>query len=315
MPAEFELIARHFARRPQRADVRLGVGDDAAVLACAVGRELVVSTDTLVAGVHFLPAVDPRSLGHKALAVNLSDLAAMGADPAWALLALTLPAADEAWLAEFMAGFEALAAAHAVDLVGGDTTHGPLAMTVTVIGQVPAGAALRRAGARVGDGVYVSGTVGGAGAALAQLESRAVLPGAALGEARRRLDWPQPRVALGCALRGVASAAIDVSDGLAADLGHILEASGVGAVLELAAVPLGPGVPDTLAGRLDAVGAGDDYELVFTAAQPDAVARVAQAAGCAVHRIGTIEARPGLRVCAPDGSIVALPRSGYQHRV
>jgi thiamine-monophosphate kinase len=312
MAAEFDLIARCFARAPRRADVPLGIGDDAALLTVPPRCELVVAVDTLVAGVHFLADCAPHAIGHKALAVNLSDLAAMGADPAWALLALTTPDLDEAWAAACMAGFEALARRHDVDLVGGDTTRGPLTITVTALGHVPAGQALRRAGARVGDAIYVSGTVGAAGAALAAQVGGAALPDAAAIAAQARLDYPQPRVALGRALRGLAHAAIDVSDGVAADLGHMLTASGVGATLELAALPLGPGVPDTPQGRLAALVAGDDYELCFAVPPGAALGALATVHG-PLTRIGTVEAAAGLRVLGSDGAPVALGRRGYEH--
>jgi len=221
--SEFDLIRAHFAHLGAgRADVVLGVGDDCALLRVPAGQELAVSIDTLVAGVHFLPSVDPEALGHKCLAVGLSDLAAMGAEPAWATLALTLPREDPRWLGAFAAGFAALAREHGLALVGGDTTHGPLSISVQVHGLVPAGQAIRRAGARPGDLVGVSGTLGDAGLAL-----RHLLAGEAVAaDSRARLERPTPRVALGLALRGLATAMIDISDGLAADLGHILEESG-----------------------------------------------------------------------------------------
>lgn len=319
MPAEFALIAQYFARAARRADVRLGIGDDAAVLRPPPGMELVASTDTLVGGVHFLPDCAPRAVGHKALAANLSDLAAMGADPAWVLLAITLPGtsgqAREGWLEQFMAGFDALAGAHGADLVGGDTTAGPLAITVTVLGLVPAGQALTRAGARVGDGVYVSGSLGGAGVGQACRRGRTSLAPELADAVCARLEYPQPRVALGRALRGRAHAAIDVSDGLAADLGHVLAASGVGARVALADLPLGPGVPDTPAGRLAALTGGDDYELCFTAPDGTDLGGLEAAGGCALTRIGRIEAAPGLRVIGADGAPLALARAGYEHDV
>ena len=315
MRAEFDLIARHFQRAPRRADVRLGVGDDAALLVPASGTELVMTADTLVAGVHFLPDTAPAALGHKALAVNLSDLAAMGAQPAWALLALTLPPDHAPWVAAFMRGFDALARRVGIELVGGDTTSGPLVITVTAVGQVPAGQALRRSGARVGDAIYLSGSVGGAGAGLGHRRGRGGLPGAAARAACARLDRPQPRLTLGRALRGVASAAIDVSDGLAPDQGPILEERGVAARVALADLPIGPGVADTPAGRVAALSAGDDYELCFTASPAADVQAAARAARCPVTRIGTVERRAGLRVVDANGRRVRLARTGYVHRV
>ncbi|MGB5467180.1 MAG: thiamine-phosphate kinase, partial [Sedimenticolaceae bacterium] len=238
--SEFDLIRDYFARATgARADVLLGIGDDCALLRPPPGLALAVSVDTLVAGRHFLVDADPLHLGHKALAVNLSDLAAMGAQPAWATLALTLPQVDRNWLRAFMDGFAALAATHDVQLVGGDTTRGPLSITVQVHGFVDSLLALRRSGARAGDRIMVSGTVGDAGLALQLMQQN---PGGGSVDSRlsRRLDRPTPRVALGRLLVGQASAAIDVSDGLIADLGHICDASGVGARVELARLPLSP---------------------------------------------------------------------------
>ena len=315
MPGEFELIARHFARlTPPRGDVALDVGDDAALLAPAPGHELVATVDTLIEGVHFFEGCPPAALGHKALAVNLSDLAAMGARPAWALLALTLPHADETWVAEFARGFGDLARTHGVALVGGDTCRGPLAVSVTALGQVPTGQALRRVGARPGDGVYVSGELGAAGLAVCARRGELALPAALATQAARRLDWPQPRVALGLALRAIASAAIDVSDGLLADLGHVCAAGGVGARLDLAAMPLPDGAlaftsPD------EVLGSGDDYELCFTVSAPHEPALPALAAqsGLALTRIGLIEAEPGLRLVDADGRVRAVATRGHDH--
>src|SRR5574337_689716 len=227
---EFELIERFFTRRARSA--ALGVGDDCALLTPRPGMQLAISCDMLVQGQHFFADTDPEGLGHKALAVNLSDLAACGARPLAFTLALALPRADDAWLAAFSAGLYALADAHGCELIGGDTTAGPLAICITVFGEVPAGQALLRSGAHAGDDVYVSGTLGDARLALQALTGRLALDGAALATARARLEQPTPRVALGLALRGVASAAIDVSDGLVGDLGHILAASGVGACVD-----------------------------------------------------------------------------------
>ncbi len=295
-----------------------GVGDDAALLAPSPGCELAVSVDMLVAGRHFLPDVDPEKLGHKTLAVNLSDMAAMGATPRWALLAGALPELDASWLAAFARGFYALADRHGVELVGGDTTRGPLNLCVTVLGDVPTGLALTRAGAKPGDDVYVSGALGDAALALAMLTGRAALDGDALAATRERLETPTPRIALGIALRGVATAALDVSDGLTGDLGHILEQSAVGATIDLAAVPRSQALDRLLAGAersiaLDCLLAGgDDYELCFTAPR-DAAARVAAIAaeiGVALTRIGTITAAPGLTVRDERGAALpALPRA------
>jgi thiamine-monophosphate kinase len=241
MPSEFALIDRYF-RRPTRHTV-LGVGDDGALLRPTVGCELVVSTDMLVAGTHFLPNADPADLGWKALAVNVSDMAAMGATPKWALLAAALPAATASWIEKFAGGFFACAEAFGVDVIGGDTTKGPRNFCVTICGEVPAGAALLRSGAKPGDEIWVSGAPGRAALGLAHLQGRVALAEPALTDCLAALHRPQPRVALGLALRGLATAAIDVSDGLLADLGHILEASGVAAKLQIAVPPAPTFVP------------------------------------------------------------------------
>ncbi len=311
---EFELIGRYFTRAGAgRADVVLGVGDDAAILRPAAGLDLVAATDTLVAGTHFEPDTAPAAIGHKALAVNLSDVAAMGAEPRWALLALTVPAAEAAWLEDFAAGLYTLADAHGVAVVGGDTTRGPLAVTVTVLGTVEPGTALRRDGARPGDAVLVTGTLGDAALALA-LRGRGQTPEPALLE---RLQRPQPRLAAGRSLRGVASSAIDVSDGLAADLGHVLEASRVGAVLDLDRLPLSAALrarpPGQAAGL--ALNGGDDYELCFTVAaarEAEALARLS-GAGVPATRIGTIEAGPGLVLQGRAAAALPAASSGYRH--
>jgi thiamine-monophosphate kinase len=258
--AEFALIDRIRKRcDATRADVRLGIGDDAALLAVPSGKLLAVSTDTLVAGVHFLPDTAARDIGWKALAVNLSDLAAMGAEPAWATLALTLPSADARWVDEFADGFAELSREHCVALVVGDTTQGPLSITVTIHGLVPAGAALTRAAARVGDGVYVTGTLGDAAAGLLLVQSNAEASAPLL----ERLHRPTPRVQQGLILRGRATACIDVSDGLAADLGHICDASGVGAQIDADALPASSELSaafDANARRAFQLAGGDDYE-------------------------------------------------------
>ena len=246
--SEFALIDRFFKRVPRDAAVRIGIGDDAAVITPSAGMELAASVDMLVEGRHFLQGSDPVRLGHKTLAVNLSDMAAMGATPRWALLAGALPDEDPEWIAAFMSGFEALATAFNVELVGGDTTRGPRNLCVTILGEVPAGTALTRVGANVGDDVYVSGTLGDAAAALAGLTSRTRFEAETLATLRLRLEAPTPRVALGSTLRGIATSCIDVSDGLVGDLGHILEASSAGAHLSLALIPRHPAVDAKLAG-------------------------------------------------------------------
>jgi len=315
---EFELIARFFSRPPRATSVHLSVGDDAALLAPSPACELAVSVDMLVGGRHFFPDTDPERLGHKTLAVNLSDMAAMGATPKWALLAGALPDNDAAWLTAFARGFYALADAHGVDLVGGDTTRGPLNLCVTIMGEVPEGQALLRSGAKAGDDVYVSGALGDAALALAAMTGRTRLDGDAFDAARARLETPEPRIALGHALRGVATAAIDVSDGLVGDLAHILERSDVGATVELPAIPRSPALARLVGGAERALAlecllaGGDDYELCFTAprAAADRVAAIAASTQLPVARIGTITEGPGLVVRDERGvPLPAVPRA------
>jgi thiamine-monophosphate kinase len=315
---EFELIARFFSRPPRSPSVRLGVGDDAALVVPTPGCELAAAVDMLVAGRHFVADTDPAGLGHKALAVNLSDMAAMGATPRWALLAGALPDSDPTWLAAFAQGLYALADAHGVDLVGGDTTRGPLNLCVTILGEVPIGAALTRAGARAGDDVYVSGELGDAALAVAAMAGRVALDPGALDACRARLDRPTPRIALGTALRGVASAAIDVSDGLVGDLGHILERSQAGARIDIAKIPRSATLAACLRGDSRAVAlasllaGGDDYELCFTApnAQRGRVDAIAGELALPLARIGKITAAPGLVVHDEQGAAMAsLPRA------
>ncbi|AOU97302.1 thiamine-phosphate kinase [Acidihalobacter yilgarnensis] len=314
MSGEFDLIARHFSRCPPRDDVCLGVGDDAALLRPPSGQVLVATVDTLIAGVHFPEQTAPEDIGHKSLAVNLSDLAAMGAEPAWVTLAISLPKVDDRWLYAFAEGFYALAARHRVALVGGDTTRGPLCITVQALGWVPEGEALRRTGARPGDDIYVTGTLGDAGLGLAVVQSRIQVDPAHREALLARLNRPEPRIETGLALRGLASAAIDISDGLAADLGHLLEASGVGARVELDRLPRSDAV--RLAdphGRL-ALTAGDDYELAFTL-PPGCEADLARYAERLppYTRIGRVEAVPGLRLIDAQGNPFAFSHRGYDH--
>ena len=320
---EFDLIARYFTRPTPRAV--LGVGDDCALLQPAPGTQMAISCDMLVQGRHFFEDVDPAALGHKALAVNLSDLAACGATPLAFTLALALPLADDAWLAPFARGLLALADAHGCELVGGDTTQGPLNICITVFGEVPVAhgrsQALLRSGARAGDDVYVSGTLGDARLALDALRGTLALPAAVLAQARQRLEQPSPRVALGQALRGVASAAIDVSDGLLGDLRHILKASGVGATIDTSkAINLIAASHHSdwttslisLRNQLEYVLAGgDDYELAFTApaSARDAVQAAARQARTPVTRIGRIEPEAGLRLV--DGLGQPLPPHSF----
>ena len=316
MSTEFELIDRFFSR--PGGDARLGVGDDAALVEPAPGHDLVVTTDTLVSGIHFLPEAEPRGLGYKALAVNLSDLAAMGARPRWALLAITVPKVDEPWLSAFAEGFYDLARRHEVTLIGGDTTRGPLAITVTALGEVATGSALRRDGARVGDELWVSGQIGSAALALRHVRGEVRLKGNGLEACMSRLEAPIPRVELGKELVKVASSAIDVSDGLVADAGHICTCSGVGIEISYADVP---SIADVTHLKGDQVireallAGGDDYELLFTvptggSLQMDSIsARV----GLALTRIGRVVAGEGVRVLDASGEEIAVDIGGYEH--
>jgi len=320
---EFDLIARYF-KRPVR-DAVLGVGDDCALLAPAPGMHLAISSDMLVEGRHFLSTVDPFRLGHKALAVNLSDLAACGAKPLAFTLALALPRADPAWLDGFSRGLFALADAHGCELVGGDTTQGPLNLCITIFGEVPPGQALLRSGARPGDDLYVSGTLGDARLALEVFRGTRSLPQAAFEAARARMETPTPRVALGIALRGVATAAADISDGLVGDLGHILKASHVGASIDTAIainliankdhITLGNGQFDAELALECVLAGGDDYELVFTAppAARDAVQAASAQTQTPVTRIGRIEAASGVRMLDAAGQPLARQFASFDH--
>jgi thiamine-monophosphate kinase len=301
---EFALIERIRARVASRPDVVLGIGDDAALLQVPEGMQLVLCTDTMVAGVHFPDDSAAQDIGWKALAVNLSDLAAMGAEPAWATLALTLPESDPDWLDAFLDGFLELADANGIALVGGDTTRGPLTITVATQGFVPAGLALRRDGAGFNDDVWVTGTIGDAAGALRQWQGRGLMS----AKLRHRLDRPTPRLAAGLVLRELASAAIDISDGLTADLGHILERSGVGADLDLGRLPtsrtLFEHFPNEATRWRLQLGGGDDYELCFTAAPAHALAIEQALAACDVTAtvVGRISREPGLRLHTPEGA-------------
>ena len=324
---EFDLIARYFHRPTPRAV--LGVGDDCALLAPRPNTQMAISSDMLVEGRHFFPDADPASLGHKALAVNLSDLAACGATPLAFTLALSLPQADEAWLAPFARGLLALADEHGCELVGGDTTQGPLNICITVFGEVPVvngrSTALLRSGAQAGNDLYVSGTLGDARLALEVLRGQLDLPAALFAAAQARMDRPTPRVALGRALRGIATAAIDLSDGLLGDLGHILKASRVGATVhtKIATKLIALQAGDAWASasidqkmQLQCVLAGgDDYELAFTAppALRDAVAAAALSAATLVTRIGHIDAQPGLRLVDGGGNTVPNIYTSFDH--
>jgi len=313
---EFDLIARYFTRATPGAD--LGVGDDAALVRPIPGQQLAIAADTLVEGRHFFPGTDAYALGWKALAVNLSDMAAMGATPRWFTLCLTLPRVDEAWLAGFSRGLFALAQRYAVDLIGGDTTRGPLAFSIQIIGEVPAGAALRRDGAQAGDDIWLSGSTGAAALAVAQRNGALQLAAADLAHCAQRLDYPEPRLALGAALRGIASAAIDVSDGLLADLGHIGERSALGAALYTAQLPLPPLSPEIVGlpqMRQAVLAGGDDYELCFTAsvAQREQIVALAQALDLPLTRIGQMQAGQGVRVLDENGVALAPADTGYKH--
>lgn len=318
MLSEFDLIARYFTR-PSRhgTPAVLGVGDDCALLAPSPGVQLAVSTDMLVEGRHFFPNANPIKLGHKSLAVNLSDLAAMGATPVAFTLALSLPDAQAEWLQPFSEGLFKLADEHGCQLIGGDTTKGPLTICITVFGELPPGAALRRDAAQAGDDIWVSGTLGDARLALAGYREEIVLDSATIEAAAERLDEPVPRIALGIALRGIAHAAIDVSDGLIGDLGHILQRSGVGAIVDVDALPAGP----TLARRSQelrrrfSLAGGDDYELCFTASASmrDAVVAAADAAHTPVTRIGRIEPNAGLRLTDAGGTPLKLELKSFDH--
>lgn len=311
---EFELIARYFSRTASRRDVLLGVGDDAALLRVPAGQVLAAATDTLVEGRHFLPDAPPGSVGHQALAVNLSDLAAMGAEPAWALLALSLPEADPDWLEGFAGGFHALADRTGLALVGGDTVRGPRVITVQVLGLVPATLALRRAGARPGDGVYVSGSLGDAAAGLTLLRSGQDCDAQSL--LVRRYQFPEPRLELGVGLRCVASAAMDISDGFLGDIGKLCDSSGVGAVVELERLPLSAALLDRFdAGHAErfALGGGDDYELLFTVPR-SAEHGLATRPGVDVRitRVGEIVSGRGVRLVRA-GRAVDSGIAGYDH--
>lgn len=305
---EFKLI-RQLATQQQvhRNDVSVGIGDDAACLQPPANHELIVSTDTLVNGVHFPESTSAEAIGFKSLAVNLSDIAAMGATPAWATLALTLPEADQSWLSRFMAGFYELAKQYDVQVVGGDTTQGPLSITVTIMGLAPTGSALKRDNAKSGDYLCVSGYLGQAGYELTHLQGE--------NKAVNRLNYPMPRIELGQKLRAIAHSAIDISDGLIVDLGHLLEASRVGAEIKLESLPLAPDLSPT--GQLYelALTAGDDYELCFTVpeARMTELQAIQQSTAVPITAIGRIQDEPGLRIQRDNGQPLVIDPQGYQH--
>ncbi len=311
-PGEFDIIARYFSRRSSRPDVVLGVGDDAALLNVPSGSTLVAAVDTIVEGVHFPVGTDARDIGYRAMAVNLSDMAAMGAAPAWALLSLSLPKSEPAWLEGFAAGLYELADRHNVALVGGDTVRGPLVLTVQILGLLPAGKALRRSGAKPGDLVYVSGVPGEAAAGLAVIQKE-MAGGDAVAFLQQRFLRPEPRVALGRALLDVASAAMDVSDGLLTDLGKLCRASGCAASLDLESLPSSPQMHslfDDAACDRFALAGGDDYELLFTV-PPDRVASIVRCTR--IGRILAAEESPGAVHCFRYGQQVDVDAPGFDH--
>jgi thiamine-monophosphate kinase len=317
VPSEFELIRRYFSRPARTA--ALGVGDDCALVKAPTGLVVAITTDMLLEGTHFLPGADARRLGHKSLAVNLSDLAAMGADPRWFLLALAVPDPDEAWLAAFAAGMFALAEAHAIELVGGDTTRGPRTICITAIGTLPPGYALRRDTATEGEEVWLSGSTGDAALGLAHARGRVTLGADAARHCLARLEMPEPRIALGKRLRGLASAAIDVSDGLLADLGHVAEQSQVGADVDYERLPRSAALracADRALVDECLLAGGDDYELLFTApaARRAEVEAAGAAAGIAVTRIGrVVGGTPGVRLLGAGGKPIEVARRGFDH--
>jgi thiamine-monophosphate kinase len=316
MLTEFDLIATFFTR-PSRQNSRigLGIGDDCALLSPSPSTQLAISSDMLVEGRHFFAGADPFMLGHKCLAVNLSDLAAMGAKPIAFTLALALPAARAEWLAPFSQGLFALADLHDCALIGGDTTKGPLTISITIFGELPLGRALRRDAAQVGDDIWVSGTLGDARLALASYRNEVTLNTTTLDAVAPRMHMPTPRVALGCALLQYAHAAIDISDGLIGDLGHIIERSQVGASINVDALPVSKVLQDQTLDIQRAFAGGDDYELCFTAevSARKAIEAAAHAVKTSVTRIGTIESTLGLRLHDADGCPLNLPLSSFDH--
>jgi len=316
MAKEFDLIAKYFTRATPLAE--LGVGDDAALIRPSSGMSIAISSDMLIAGTHFFHDVDPEKLGWKTLAVNVSDMAAMGALPKWATLAIALPEVNENWLATFSRGFFACAEAFNIDLIGGDTTRGPLTLNVTIMGETPHGKALKRSGAKIGDEIWVSGTLGDAAYALAAMQDRIQLTPNELAYCRLALEQPQPRVALGLQLRDLANSAIDISDGLLADLGHILKASGVGAEIQLSRISLSEVVSNhshlPQATEMILAG-GDDYELCFTAAveMHDEIVQLGCQLGLQLSCIGSITYGRKLLVRGKDNEILNIEETGFDH--
>jgi len=312
--SEFDLIRQHFTRSTRHTN--LSVGDDAALISVTAGMELAISADMLVAGTHFFADADPYLLGWKSLAVNVSDMAAMGANPKWATLAIALPHNDAAWLSQFASGFFTCAEAFHVDLIGGDTTRGPLTISVQIMGEVAKGQAIRRSGAKVGDEIWVSGHLGDAALALAHMQAKVTLPNVTFVNCAKALHAPQPRVALGLALRGLANSAIDISDGLLADLGHILESSHVGATLQLRNIPHSQyaELQDKRHLKMLLAG-GDDYELCFTAPaeQHAQIAMLSKTLNLALSPIGQITNGTGLIVHGIDDEILDFKETGFDH--
>jgi thiamine-monophosphate kinase len=320
MASEFDLIKQHFTRTTRHTN--LSVGDDAALISVLAGMELAISADMLVAGTHFFHDADPYKLGWKSLAVNLSDMAAMGANPKWTTLAIALPSNDSEWLTQFSAGFFACAETFNVDLIGGDTTHGPLTISVQIMGETPTGSAIQRNGAKVGDDIWISGNLGNAALALAHMQEKLTLSTEDFENCANALHMPQPRVSLGLALLGLATSAIDISDGLLADLGHILERSNVGAKLQLSQIPHSTAFDAKLKESKDnqfilnlLVAGGDDYELCFTApAEKHAeITKLAQKLNLKLSPIGKITASLGLIVQNLNNEVLAFNKTGFDH--
>lgn len=316
MSPEFNLIQQYF-NRPTR-HTHLGVGDDAALITLTSGMELAISADMLVAGTHFFADCDAFQLGWKSLAVNISDMAAMGANPKWATLAIALPGINHPWLTEFSQGFFACADAFNVDLIGGDTTRGPLTISVQIMGEIPTGQAIKRNGAKAGDDIWVSGHLGSAALGLAHLQGKVQLEGETRATCLKALHSPTPRTALGLALRGVATSCIDISDGLLADLGHILDASQLGATLHLDKIPCSDFMQLHLNEsdfRQYLLAGGDDYELCFTASSlnSDAISNISQRLKLPLTRVGNTESLAGLHVLDSKQFIIALNRKGFDH--
>lgn len=313
--SEFDLIRKHFTRPTRHTN--LGIGDDAALISLSPGTELAISADMLVAGTHFFADADPYKLGWKALAVNLSDMAAMGAKPRWATLAISLPQNDTGWLAHFSHGFFSCAEMFDVDLIGGDTTRGPLNISIQIMGEVPAGQAIKRSGAQAGDDIWVSGKLGCAALALAHLLGKEQVANS-LTHHLQALHSPQPRVALGLALRGLAHSCLDISDGLLSDLGHIAKASNVGAELYLETIPTSTYIKrhlKTLSFQNYVLAGGDDYELCFTAPERNAtsILLAAKNVNVPIVKIGKIITEPGIRVLDASGDAIELSQTGYNH--